>query len=99
MQILSIEAAQKDLEKILEMVASGEDVAIGGKYPTLLLKVRSIGNIVDKDGNKAGGSIIILDADNSHPEDEAVKPLPDDIIEAFFGPIFPDEIGASTENR
>lgn len=91
MEILSIESAQKDLEKVLERVARGDDVAIGGKYPTLLLKVRNVGNIVDKYGNKTGGSIIIMDVDKELLEDELVKPLPDDIIESFYGPIFPDE--------
>ncbi|WP_370444165.1 type II toxin-antitoxin system VapC family toxin [Candidatus Burkholderia verschuerenii] len=76
--------------KILEMVAKDEDVAIGGKQPVLLLKVRSIGNIVDKNGEWAGGSIIVMDpADEDALDDEVVKPMPDDMIEEFFGPIFP----------
>ncbi|BBP99277.1 hypothetical protein BSFA1_44060 [Burkholderia sp. SFA1] len=101
MHILSIDEAQQDLLKVLEMVAQGEDVAIGGKYPTLLLKVRSVGNIVDKHGKEAGGSIIIFDPeDESAFEDEAFKPLPDDMIEQMCnGPLFPEEIHATHESR
>lgn len=100
MHILTIQEAQKDLHKVLEMVAQGEDVAIGGEYPTLLLKVRSVGNFVDKHGNKAGGSVIVFDpADESAFEDEAFKPLPDDIIEEFYGPLFPEDVTARVESR
>ncbi|MDR5817463.1 hypothetical protein QCE62_28050 [Caballeronia sp. LZ033] len=91
MYIFSVEEAQNDLPRILDMVAQGKDVAIGGERPALLLKVRNVGNIVDKHGNEAGGSIIIMDVDKEVLEDELVKPVPDDIIESFYGPIFPDE--------
>jgi hypothetical protein len=101
MYIFSVEEAQRDLQKVLELVAQGEDVAINGKYPTLLLKLHAVGNIVDKDGKEAGGSIIIFDPeDESAFEDEAFKPLPDDIIEQIVnGPIFPEETTAAHENR
>lgn len=100
MYIFSVEEAQKDLPNILEMVAQGKDVAIGGDRPALLLKVKKVGNFVDENGNKAGGSIIVFDPeDESAFEDEAFKPLSDDMIEEFYGPIFPEDVSTPLENR
>ncbi|SAL68445.1 hypothetical protein AWB70_06745 [Caballeronia cordobensis] len=100
MYIFSVEEAQKDLPRILEMVAQGKDVAIGGERPVLLLKVRSVGNF-NNDNPEATGSIIVIEPeDESAFEDEAFKPLPDDIIEQMCnGPIFPKEINAAHESR
>ncbi|SAK73573.1 hypothetical protein AWB75_04037 [Caballeronia catudaia] len=100
MYIFSVEEAQRDLPKILEMVAQGKDVAIGGERPVLLLKVRSVGNF-DNDNPEATGSIIVIDPeDESAFEDEAFKPLPDDIIDQMVnGPLFPEEANAIQESR
>ncbi|SAK69587.1 hypothetical protein AWB77_02861 [Caballeronia fortuita] len=100
MYIFSVEDAQKDLPKILEMVAHGKDVAIGGEQPVLLLKVRSVGNF-DNDNPEATGSIIVIDPeDESAFEDEAFKPLPDDIIDLMYnGPLYPDEASLAHESR
>ncbi|SAL87476.1 hypothetical protein AWB74_08130 [Caballeronia arvi] len=101
MYIFSVEEAQRDLPKILEMVAEGKDVAIGGERPVLLLKVRSVGNFVDKNGNQVGGSLIVFDPeDESAFEDESFKPLPDDIIDQMYnGPLFPEEANTIHESR
>ncbi|BBU30119.1 hypothetical protein BTHE68_38530 [Burkholderia sp. THE68] len=100
MYIFSVEEAQKDLQKLLELVADGKDVAIGGERPVLLLKVRSVRNF-DNDHPDATGSIIVFDPeDESAFEDESFKPLPDDIIEQMVnGPIFPEEINVIQESR
>jgi hypothetical protein len=85
MYIFSVEDAQRDLPRILEMVAEGKEVAIGGKHPALLRGVWSVANFGD--GNpESCGSIIVGLADDSVAEDELVKPMPDDEIEAFYKP-------------
>jgi len=98
--IFSIEEAQKDLQKLLDLVADGKDVAIGGERPVLLLKVRSVKNF-DNDQPEATGSIIVFDPeDESVFEDESFKPLPDDIIDQMYnGPIFPEEANVIHESR
>ncbi|MFM0517068.1 MULTISPECIES: hypothetical protein [Caballeronia] len=100
MYIFSIEEAQKDLQKLLDLVADGKDVAIGGERPVLLLKVRSVKNF-DNDQPEATGSIIVFDPeDESVFEDESFKPLPDDIIDQMYnGPIFPEEANVIHESR
>ena len=100
MYIFSVEEAQRDLRKLLELVADGKDVAIGGERPVLLLKVRSVKNF-DNDKPEATGSIIVFDPeDESVFEDESFKPLPDDIIEQMCnGPIFPEEANVIHESR
>jgi hypothetical protein len=85
MYIFSVEEAQKDLAKILEMVANGKDVAISGKHPALLHGVLAVGNL--SGGNRESrGSIIIGHSDDDVQNDELVKPLSDDIIESFYAP-------------
>jgi hypothetical protein len=98
--IFTIEEAQKDLQKLLDLVADGKDVAIGGERPVLLLKVRSVKNF-DNDKPEATGSIIVFDPeDESVFEDESCKPLPDDIIDQMYnGPIFPEEANVIHESR
>ncbi|SAK99335.1 hypothetical protein AWB76_07699 [Caballeronia temeraria] len=86
MYIFSVEEAQKDLPRILEMVAEGKDVAIGGDRPALLLGVRAVGNLSDGDPESCGSMVIGRVDDESVLEDELVKPLPDDIIAAFYKP-------------
>ena len=86
MYIFSVEEAQKDLPNILEMVAQGKDVAIGGDRPVLLLKVRTVVNL-SNDHPESCGSIVVFHPDNeSDLDDELVKPLPDDVIEEFYKP-------------
>ena len=58
MYIFNVEEAQRDLPKILEMVAQGKDVAIGGEKPALLLRVRAVGNLSDGDPESCGSMVI-----------------------------------------
>jgi len=83
--IFSVEEAQKDLQKVLELVAQGKEVAIGGKHPALLRRVKAVGNLSHGDP-EAVGSIIIGYVDESVLDDDLVKPLPDDIIAEFYKP-------------
>lgn len=85
MYIFSVEEAQKDLQKVLELVAQGKEVAIGGKHPALLRRVKAVGNLSHGDP-EAVGSIIIGYVDESVLDDDLVKPLPDDIIAEFYKP-------------
>ncbi|MDR5838198.1 hypothetical protein [Caballeronia sp. LZ034LL] len=85
MYIFSVEEAQNDLPRILDMVAQGKDVAIGGARPALLLRVKAVGNL-SHDDPESCGSIIIGHVDDSVLEDEIVKPLPDDIVAEFYKP-------------
>ena len=96
MYIFNVEEAQKDLPKILEMVAQGKDVAIGGDHPVVLHRVRAVGNLGDDP--ETCGSIVVGYVDDSVLNDEAVKPLPDDIIDEFYKPL-PDDILAALKGR
>jgi hypothetical protein len=99
MYIFSVEDAQKDLPKVLALVAEGKEVAIGGEHPVLLSRVRAVGNLSGGDSESCG-SIVIGYVDDGVLEDEAVKPLPDDIIDLMYnGPLFPDEANAIHESR
>ncbi|MDR5783039.1 hypothetical protein QCE63_26895 [Caballeronia sp. LZ065] len=53
MYIFSVEEAQNDLPRILDMVAQGKDVAIGGERPALLRRVKAVGNLSHDDPNPA----------------------------------------------
>ena len=85
MYIFSVEEAQRDLPKVLALVAEGKEVAIGGEHPALLSRVRAVGNLSEGDPESCG-SIVIGYVDDSVLEDELVKPLPDDIIAEFYKP-------------
>jgi hypothetical protein len=85
MYIFSVEEAQQDLPKVLALVAEGKEVAIGGKHPALLSRVRAVGNLSEGDPESCG-SIVIGYVEESVLEDEIVKPLPDDIIAEFYKP-------------
>ncbi|SAK69624.1 hypothetical protein AWB79_03719 [Caballeronia hypogeia] len=97
MYIFSVEEAQKDLPKVLALVAQGKEVAIGGEHPAVLNRVRGVGNLSEGDPESCG-SIVIAYVDENVLEDEAVKPLPDDIIEEFYKPLF-DEAGNALVGR
>ncbi|MDR5735051.1 hypothetical protein QCE47_22295 [Caballeronia sp. LZ025] len=96
MYVFNVEEAQKDLPKILEMVAQGKDVAIGGDHPVVLHRVRALGNLGDDP--ETCGSIVVGYVDDSVLDDEAVKPLPDYIIDEFYKPL-PDDILAALKGR
>jgi hypothetical protein len=99
MYIFSVDEAQKDLPNILEMVAQGKDVAIAGERPVLLLKVKSVGNFANASPESCGSIIVFEPEDESLLEDEAFKPLSDDMIEEFYGPIFPEEADTVHESQ
>jgi hypothetical protein len=84
--IFSVEEAQKDLSKVLELVAQGKEVAIGGEHPALLRRVKAVGNLSHGDPEAVGSMIIGYVDDESVLEDDLVKPLPDDIIAEFYKP-------------
>jgi hypothetical protein len=99
MYIFSVEEAQKNLPKVLELVAQGKDVAIDGEHPALLLKVKSVGNFANGNPESCGSIIVFDPEDESLLEDEVFKPLSDDMIEEFYGPIFPEDVSAAIERR
>jgi hypothetical protein len=99
MYIFSVEEAQRDLAKVLALVAAGKEVAIGGEHPAILTRVRAVGNLSNGDPESCG-SIVIGYVDDSVLEDELVKPIPDDIIEQMInGPIYPKKVNAAHESR
>jgi hypothetical protein len=98
MYIFTPEQAQKDLPKVLELVAQGKDVGINGKHPVLLSRVRGVGNLTNGDPETCA-SMIIDWVDDDLLDDEALKPLPDDIIESFYAPKLYDAPTPAPESR
>jgi hypothetical protein len=92
MYIFTPEEAQNDIFKILDMVAEGKDVAIGGKKPVILLRVRSVANLSKGNPEKGGAIIVGHVDDDSVLDDELVKPLPEDIIAEFYKPRIYDAV-------
>jgi hypothetical protein len=97
MYIFTVEEAQKDLAHVLDLVARGKDVAIGGDKPVILLRMKSVRNL--KPGNpESCGTLIVGHVEDSVLDDEAVKPLPPEVIESFYKPRIYDT-PAAAESR